>query len=286
MKPDHYATLKVSRDAPPEVIRASYAALMRQAHPDLGGTKGLDATRLNEARRVLMDATRRADYDAMLDEVRDWDADRERGPAGMPEPAVDTATEPVWGEQSDWADPVVKPAPTTNTHDAPSPAPAPAPPVTPPPYPTDRTSQPPYGAATGGVGSSYVRVPGSAPTAHGLWRGVTKAERLTGAAWLLLSLVGPVASLADVVLDPRARDGWVGNAVVYAVLFAMSFHVAHRRIVSPGMPKRYVLLVLASLAATVSAFSSPLLAVYFGVWTALFIAATETRRRRLWHGRI
>ena len=71
MSPDdrtYYEILHVSRDAPMEIIRGSYRALMQQMkhHPDLGGDATVAAL-INEAYAVLSDAERRAEYDARLD---------------------------------------------------------------------------------------------------------------------------------------------------------------------------------------------------------------------------
>lgn len=64
---DHYRTLFVLPDAPPEVIKAAWRALMsaRRVHPDLGGDHA-EAVRLNTAYEVLGDPARRAVYDRSL----------------------------------------------------------------------------------------------------------------------------------------------------------------------------------------------------------------------------
>ncbi len=64
---DYYELLLVSRNAPAEVIRASYRTLMQKLkhHPDLGGDVAT-AVLLNEAYAVLCDAKLRAEYDAYL----------------------------------------------------------------------------------------------------------------------------------------------------------------------------------------------------------------------------
>lgn len=67
--PDHYATLKVSRDAPAEVIQAAYRSLARKYHPDHGArTPDSEAAMkaINAAYEVLGDPTRRAAYDRDL----------------------------------------------------------------------------------------------------------------------------------------------------------------------------------------------------------------------------
>lgn len=69
MELDHYARLKVSRDAPLEVIRAAYRALAAKQHPDRHGQSegaNTDMAALNAAYEVLCDPKARAAYDATL----------------------------------------------------------------------------------------------------------------------------------------------------------------------------------------------------------------------------
>lgn len=70
---NHYDCLKVTPDAPTEVIRAAYRALAGKLHPDRqGGSMGADdelhdqMAALNTAYEVLVDPTQRAEYDASL----------------------------------------------------------------------------------------------------------------------------------------------------------------------------------------------------------------------------
>lgn len=70
---NHYERLKVSQDAPAEVIRAAYRALAAKLHPDRqGGETGPDdamhtqMAALNSAYEVLIDPKLRRDYDATL----------------------------------------------------------------------------------------------------------------------------------------------------------------------------------------------------------------------------
>jgi hypothetical protein len=62
--PNYYQILHVSREAPPEVIRASYRALMQamKKHPDLGGDHQ-NAALINAAYATLSDSEKRAAYD-------------------------------------------------------------------------------------------------------------------------------------------------------------------------------------------------------------------------------
>ena len=70
---NHYQRLKVSFDAPPEVIRAAYRALANRLHPDRqgGGGEPLGESHeqmvaLNMAYEVLIDPELRREYDASL----------------------------------------------------------------------------------------------------------------------------------------------------------------------------------------------------------------------------
>lgn len=64
---NYYRLLQVQPDAPIEVIRGSYRAMMREMklHPDLGGSHW-NALLLNEAYETLSDPKRRAAYDREL----------------------------------------------------------------------------------------------------------------------------------------------------------------------------------------------------------------------------
>lgn len=75
---NHYERLKVTQDAPPEVIRAAYRALANRLHPDPNGATaaGGDAheqmVALNAAYEVLIDPALRRDYDDSLNTARAW----------------------------------------------------------------------------------------------------------------------------------------------------------------------------------------------------------------------
>ena len=70
---NHYQTLKVSRDAPPEVIRMAYKVLCQKYHPDKYPENRAAAEQimkaLNAAYAVLSDPAKRKDYDDFLDEA-------------------------------------------------------------------------------------------------------------------------------------------------------------------------------------------------------------------------
>lgn len=93
----HYDNLKVARNAPTEVIRANYRALVQKHHPDINPSP--DATQviqmLNAAWAVLSDPTRRAEHDR-------WIAEQERDSivldfaAPRSSPSTDDGPEPVY----------------------------------------------------------------------------------------------------------------------------------------------------------------------------------------------
>ncbi|WP_319000284.1 MULTISPECIES: J domain-containing protein [Burkholderia cepacia complex] len=64
----HYDVLRVTRDAPPEVIRAAYKALSQKWHPDKNSSPEAGALMqsINDAYAVLSDPSMRADYDRTL----------------------------------------------------------------------------------------------------------------------------------------------------------------------------------------------------------------------------
>ncbi len=68
--PTHYDTLKVSRDAPIEVIQAAYRSLARKYHPDHNRSRTphdeAAMKAINAAYEILSDPARRAAYDRHL----------------------------------------------------------------------------------------------------------------------------------------------------------------------------------------------------------------------------
>lgn len=93
---NHYERLKVTQDAPPEVIRAAYRALANRLHPDRSGAGHVtDAAHeqmaaLNAAYEVLIDPALRRDYDASLSTARNWQA-------AAADAALDPARDPSVG---------------------------------------------------------------------------------------------------------------------------------------------------------------------------------------------
>lgn len=86
-----YRLLQVQADAPVEVVKASYRAIMQQlkVHPDLGGDHA-EAALINEAFATLSDPNRRAEYDQRLKPVG---LIRHRGaPPASPPPVTSVPT--------------------------------------------------------------------------------------------------------------------------------------------------------------------------------------------------
>jgi curved DNA-binding protein CbpA len=92
---DYYELLLVSRNAPVEVIRASYRTLMQKLkhHPDLGGDVATAAL-INEAYAVLCDARRRAEHDAYLAAVEPAKKEDFRAPRPEPRQAAAPTNSP------------------------------------------------------------------------------------------------------------------------------------------------------------------------------------------------
>jgi len=67
----HYDNLKVSRDAPIEVIQAAYRSLARKYHPDRNGSNSPKSEAImkiiNASYEVLSDPVKRAEHDRWID---------------------------------------------------------------------------------------------------------------------------------------------------------------------------------------------------------------------------
>ncbi|PVZ13954.1 MULTISPECIES: J domain-containing protein [unclassified Pseudomonas] len=95
----HYNNLRVTRNAPPEVIRAAYKALVQKYHPDKHpGSE--NATRIlllvNEAYAVLSDPKRKAEHDRWIDAQPTADQ------PGAPLPAPAAPPSPRRGPKLAW----------------------------------------------------------------------------------------------------------------------------------------------------------------------------------------
>ena len=63
LKPDHYLTLQVSKQASELDIKHSFYALAKQYHPDVNKAHGDKFKVINEAYEILSDSKLRAQYD-------------------------------------------------------------------------------------------------------------------------------------------------------------------------------------------------------------------------------
>ncbi len=82
-----YRVLQVQPEAPAEVVKAAYRALMTLHHPDLGGDHAI-AVCLNEAYAVLSDPSRRSAYDKQ----RAAKSHRKSAASPPPDPGPDART--------------------------------------------------------------------------------------------------------------------------------------------------------------------------------------------------
>jgi hypothetical protein len=100
---NHYERLKVSQDAPAEVIRAAYRALAAKLHPDRQGAETgpedsmhAQMAALNAAYEVLIDPKTRREYDATLAPARPHVALAEEADLAQAASAASTKVEMEW----------------------------------------------------------------------------------------------------------------------------------------------------------------------------------------------
>jgi len=110
----HYDNLKVTRNAPPEVIRAAYKTLSQKYHPDRHpGNANADAVRvmtlINQSYQVLSDPAQRATHDRWIaqQEATAQPTGARANPAQHPEPSSHSRTH--------YQSAPVSPAPTQTT---------------------------------------------------------------------------------------------------------------------------------------------------------------------------
>jgi len=106
---NHYERLKVTQDAPPEVIRAAYRALANRLHPDrsgadaVGGDAHEQMVALNAAYEVLIDPALRRDYDDSLSPARAWMPSGEDALTDEREPSMGAVPADLAAPVSAWA---------------------------------------------------------------------------------------------------------------------------------------------------------------------------------------
>jgi DnaJ-class molecular chaperone len=102
--PTHYETLRVTRDAPDDVIRAVYRAMAQKYHPDrnIGNSEAYAVMQLiNGAYRELSNPQRRKEYDASIAELFVKDADKDKKPEQKLDPATEEALKwKAWSEKT------------------------------------------------------------------------------------------------------------------------------------------------------------------------------------------
>ena len=101
-KRSHYDVLKVSSDAPPEVVQAAYRCLARLLHPDTNpddstGARVRAMQELNAAYAVLGDPGKRRAYDKTLAQDQRIDASQGQQPSAAPSaPAYSPEVTHAW----------------------------------------------------------------------------------------------------------------------------------------------------------------------------------------------
>ena len=100
----HYDTLKVSRDAPPEVIQAAYKSLAQKYHPDrnLDNPEAVSMMQMiNTAYRILSDARHRSDHDAW---IKQQDPPKAPPPLTPKEQELKKKSDETAAEAKKWSD--------------------------------------------------------------------------------------------------------------------------------------------------------------------------------------
>lgn len=264
MVDSYYEVLQVGRGAAPEVIRAAYRALMREAHPDHASGDGQSAARLNEAYEVLSDPARRKEHDRSLD-------------------ADDVSSTSAGGDEWDGrpSDEADREAEVPVGHDGPQQGAT-------PPMPDAVTNPFPWEA--GGHDGEAGRAEASTALPS---RRRPRVVVAAGAAWLALGAVVVVAAaLQDASVVART---W--GVAFYLGLLGIAWLAWRRRAKGHSVGPGYVIylsvlgLGLVATAGLVFVDPSPAAWVslaYSGAWTVAYVVLVEStcrwRRRQMQSG--
>lgn len=282
---DHYAVLRVTRDAPQEMIRSAYLTLSKRYHPDRNPVTGDEAEMhlINAAHHVLGNPGRRAEYDRRTEE-------RASRPAGNAWPDQEFGDD-GWGDEVGWgtaAPPRAEPPPETVPDDQP------------PPDDPWRSQEPSDGSPHRDFDGSYARrgrrerrEVEPARSLGSTLLGRSWVARISGLLWLL----APLAILGFVVVDevweiyevyegltddPVTHGSGIGGFVLFVTLSVMT---AVRRVRAGRLTKLYVfwnLLVIGAIAGAATQLE-PVVYGVIGGWWLLYLIATESRVRELRH---
>lgn len=102
----HYDTLKVTQDAPEEVISAAYKALARLYHPDRAGTDPeavLAMQNVNIAYGILSDKQKRAAHDEWINKQERRNGVQDNSVRQKPTSAAAAQSEKAMAEAKKWA---------------------------------------------------------------------------------------------------------------------------------------------------------------------------------------
>lgn len=285
---DYYAVLSVTRDAPEAVIKASYAALMRSAHPDRTGGDTSMAALLNEARDVLLDPQRRREHDRVLDAAARRAAAAsapppQAAPSGRPRShdGSETPSDPEPSDAESWGE----------SRDFGSPPPAAPRPTAPPP--TGPPPGPPWAPASGDGWPPASRpdprpFPQYSPPRRvsrgyaGLWTCRSRIGRYAGWSWACLFLVPLVGIGVSGLTTPKSWTAVGIDAAAWCLLGWWALSAARHRVYRRRIPLRYLAFLALYLLTAYISRQEILGAVLVGAWTLSYLLATEIRRREAW----
>lgn len=276
---NHYKVLGVTEDAPLPVIRAVHRTLMKDLHPDRGGSDLARVQAVNEAWDVLSDPVARKKYD---DEIARAAGQQDTGTtSGLP----DYDDEGEWGTDVGWVDRPQAPPP---------PAAVPYPPTA---AAGDFAEADPFQLAGMNIFDRqvvdlasmpwYTRDYESRAASTGPWQHVrTLYRRARSWAWTLFAILGVAAamplavSLVDIGSNSAAITPTVQWDVVYVVIFpVLAFLLGRPRARRRRGTVRYVIyvLVMAALAVYLTG-NAGITGWFFAAWLLLYVLAVELFR--------
>lgn len=262
---NHYRLLQVDPQASPEVIRSAWRAQAKNLHPDRQTGDSERMAAINEAYRVLGNASLRADYDSTL---RRQQADEDAPSDWHRSEDIDE----VWGEEEvlvdEWGEETAIP-PDSPPQSSPPPRPTPQ---HVDPYPWEAGYVPPP------VDPRWAQPP--APTAAPtIWlRGVHSAAATVARISLgIIVTMALTVAATSVLFSPTEA---ASNLVLWGVLAAIAILAGRSRANGGRTSAGYwIYLALAVGCALILGQQSSVLSGAIWLWLAIYVCCVESRRK-------